>query len=546
VLTVPGTTYEPFGAKIFTALGDYWTKLYTDARLIERISEGNGLAAAQTYLEFVETVMCLDRKEMPAYHRELYIPIVIKLSERNTGQTLKIGQKPKVSVGPQTGSSLYQQGAIFTVGGPAPLKDTIPYPIHSIKFDKGIDAIHNKLFVPTSTLVSSQDFYVENNTLFIRKGLDPFESPNYPVRTVVNSNGEEDKEILLWGTNALVDQDFVYNSYGYALGRFDKNPEVYLNQLNALWDLQFVGTDIQVVKQAAAALVNVPCVKEPSEQIEVVTTGQDGQLYVVTDHHSYLVERPDTLLPHIVPGGVLYKGDYLTDAVKVYWNLDTQRFVYPANDKITLDSFLAEVPSLYLPKAVIGNYTADTGVILTWEQVPVTYEGLDDNGNWKIKFNLKTNAGKESLLWQEIWERAERDNVDLAQVFSSFITQPAGNIGSTIGSINPMQYYMDNFLKANATVVTVNFNSLPASITSLRALTRLKSVVPAHTLLITLGRLTVSELPYDLTTSGSDVVNTYDAFKVFDEANVHGSVSTATNLTYRDSNIQTKWIRRCI
>ena len=543
--TVSGTTSEPFGATIFKALGDYWSRLYTDSGLIGQISDGNGLAAAQTYLEFVETVLCLDRQNMPAYHRELYIPIVIRLSERNSGQTITIGQKPTITIGPQQEGSAYQEGDLFTIGGAAALKDALSYPMRAINFDKGIDTIHNKLFDATNSLASGQDFYIDNGSIFIRKDKDPFNDSSYLSRTVANDDGTQDQEILLWGTNALVDKDFVYTHYGYAIGRFDKDPVIYLNQINALWDLQFVGTDIQVVKQAAAALVNVPSIKEDIETVEAVTTGQDGQLYVVTDKHSYRVDRPDTLLEHIIPGAELIKGDYLTDALKVYWNLDTTRFAYPPNDKITLSSFVQEVPSLYLPKAVVGNYSADSGLVVTWEDTPITYEGLDTNGNWKIKWDMRANFGRIDLFWQEIWDRAEARNEDLAEIFADFITAPAGNIGSIVGSINPMKYYMDNFLKANASIITINFNSLPESITSLRALTRLKTAVPAHTLLLILGRLTVSELPYDLTDKGTDTVNAYDAFVVTEEANVHGAVSNDTNLTYRDGNLQTKWIRRC-
>jgi len=543
--TVAGPSFEPFSSSLFKALGDYWSRLYTDSDLIEKISDGNGLAAAQTYLEFVETVLCLDRQNMPAYHREMYIPIVLRLSERNSGQAIKIGQTPTIAVGPQAEESGYREGDIFSIGGPAAFKGTLSYPVNSIDFDKGVESLHNNLFNPTDILAASQDFYIDNGSLFIRQDKDPFESDKYAVRTIRTEDGGEDIEILLWGTNALVDKDLVYDHYGYAVGRFDKDPEAYLRQVNTLWDLQFVGTDIQVVKKAAADLVSVPSIKEDGEILEVVTAGQDGEVYAVTDKNSYRVDRPDTLLPHIVPGTVFKKGDYLTDALKVYWNLDTQRFVYPSNDKITLSSFVKEVPSLHIPKAVAGNYSADSGVIVTWGDTPLTYEGLDANGNWKIRFDMRANFGKIDLYWEEVWQRAEDNNVDLAEIFAEYITLPAGVLGGTVGSINPMQYYMDNFLKANATIITVNFDSLPDSITSLRALTRLKSAVPAHTLLIILGRLSVSELPYDLTDTGRDAVNVYEAKNITEEANVHGAASNSTNLTYRDGNLQTKWIRRC-
>jgi hypothetical protein len=543
--SVPSDNPQPYGATLFGLLGDYWTRLYSDSELLAKFSNGNGLAAAQTYLEFVETVLCLDRQNMPAYHREMFIPIVIRLSEVNTGTALKVGQKPVVTIGPQADGD-YRGGDIFKVGGNAALKDTLSYKINtSVSFDTGIDSLSNKLFSSEQTLVSGKDFYIESGVLFIDKDKDPFQADSYMIREVAGENGEVDYEILLWGTNALVDDDYTFTHYGYPLGRYDRDPVVYLNQINALWDLQFVGSDIQVVKQAIAAMINVPSIIEETETVDAITGGQDGEVYVVTDKHSYLVELPGTILPHVIPGAILYQGDYITDALKVYWNLDTARFVYPPNDKITLSSFVADVPSLYLSKAVAGNYSADSGIIVDWADSPITFEGYDENGNWKIRFPLQANFGKSDLFWQEIWDRAEANNEALQDIFADFITVPAGNVGSVVGQINPLKYYMDNFLKANATIVTINFNSLPDSITSLRALTRLKRIVPAHTLLLLIGRLAITELPYDLGESGQDTVNAYDAFIVEDEGNVHGAVSSDTNLTYRDANLKTKWIRRC-
>lgn len=544
--TVPSDNSQPYGSALFGILGDYWTRLYTDSELLSKYSNGNGLAAAQTYLEFVETVLCLDRQNMPAYHREMFIPIVIRQSEVNSGTALKIGQQPTVSIGPQTDGD-YRGGDIFRIGGNAALKNTLSYIMNTnVSFDTGIDSISNKLFTSEVTLVSGKDFYIEGNVLFIDETKDPFQSGDYLVREIPLEDGSVDYEILLWGTNALVDDDFPYVHYGWPIGgRYDKDPVIYLNQINALWDLQFVGSDIQVVKQAIAAMVNVPSVIEETEIVETIVGGQDGEVYVVTDKHSYLVELPDTILPHIIPGVTLYQGDFITDALKVYWNLDTTRFVYPQNDKITLASFVEDVPSLYLPKGVAGNYSADSGIIVDWADSPITFEGYDNNGNWKIRFPLQANFGKSDIFWQEIWDRAESNNEALQDIFADFITTPAGNVGSIVGQINPLQYYMDNFLKANATIVTINFNSLPSSITSLRALTRLKRIVPAHTLLLLIGRLAITELPYDLGESGQDTVNAYDAFVVEDEGNVHGAVSSDTNLTYRDANLKTKWIRRC-
>jgi hypothetical protein len=538
--SVPSDNPQPYGATLFGLLGDYWTRLYSDSELLAKFSNGNGLAAAQTYLEFVETVLCLDRQNMPAYHREMFIPIVIRLSEVNTGTALKVGQKPVVTIGPQADGD-YRGGDIFKVGGNAALKDTLSYKINtSVPFDTGIDSLSNKLFSSEQTLVSGKDFYIESGVLFIDKDKDPFQADSYMIREVAGENGEVDYEILLWGTNALVDDDYTFTHYGYPLGRYDRDPVVYLNQINALWDLQFVGSDIQVVKQAIAAMINVPSIIEETETVDAITGGQDGEVYVVTDKHSYLVELPGTILPHVIPGAILYQGDYITDALKVYWNLDTARFVYPPNDKITLSSFVADVPSLYLSKAVAGNYSADSGIIVDWADSPITFEGYDENGNWKIRFPLQANFGKSDLFWQEIWDRAEANNEALQDIFADFITVPAGNVGSVVGQINPLKYYMDNFLKANATIVTINFNSLPDSITSLRALTRLKRIVPAHTLLLLIGRLAITELPYDLGESGQDTVNAYDAFIVEDEGNVHGAVSSDTNLTYRDANLKTR------
>jgi hypothetical protein len=156
--SVPSDNPQPYSTTLSNVLGDYWTRLYADSELLSKISDGNGLAAAQTYLEFVETVLCLDRQNMPAYHREMFVPIVIRLSEVNTGTALKIGQQPTVSIGPQDDGD-YRGGDIFKIGGNAALKDTLSYKINTnVPFDTGIDSLSNKLFSSESTLVSGR-FY---------------------------------------------------------------------------------------------------------------------------------------------------------------------------------------------------------------------------------------------------------------------------------------------------------------------------------------------------------------------------------------------------
>ena len=79
-------------ALVFSWLGTLWSNLYEDKETIYAYCKGSSLVAAQVYLDFLELFNSFSRQDIPLFHREVWLPLLIRKSQRNLGQPIVCGQ----------------------------------------------------------------------------------------------------------------------------------------------------------------------------------------------------------------------------------------------------------------------------------------------------------------------------------------------------------------------------------------------------------------------------------------------------------------------
>jgi len=481
-------------APTFLWLGSFWTTLYTDKAFIYAYCKGNGLAAAQLYLNFLEAVNSLSRQNIPIFHREVWLPLIIRLSQQNSGDKIAVGLDPAVYVGPQPEDTVYQAKKVYPVGGNVVRSGFTVYPIISERpVVDGVSRIASAIVSTEAVLLKGTHYFVQGGEIIFREDSDPFANPAFLRREIHDeTTGVADEEILLWATDALVDLELIYNNYGYQLAFNPGSSEYGHDAVNALWDVRFKGANLTAVRRAMGALLDVPTTGVEQETVEDVVANADGSQTVITDTDVYTVAAAETIREEVVQGAVLEAGSFLSHTIHYYTKLDPARF--EAGNRLPLSQFLLDMPMLQLPVGIAGNGVRN-GLDAEWKATDITYNGDDANGNPKLSFKLGGAPADLVIFWQSIWDRAEDREESLADFFADFLwsTPPYLQIGIAVGSLNPMRFFMENFFKYNVGVAVVDFNALPEYVTSLSVFACLHRLLPAHAVLMTVAKQQVSD-----------------------------------------------------
>jgi hypothetical protein len=514
--------------------------VFQDTDTVSGYTAGSGLAAAQTFLNYLETLDILSRQSIPVFHREAWFPMLIRKSEQNRAvpNQILVDQTPDIVIGAQPGDSAYAIGQVFDIGGLAAEEGTVSYPITATGFNDGVDKICDQIGRPLVTLVKNVDYSIVENTVIFRADKDPFNDTVFPRRVVRLDDGSNDEEILLWGTDVLVDREYIFDHWGQPIDFPGSSDEIYKGATNALYDLRFTGATRALVRAAAGALLGVATVRNLEEVVEEVFTNADGTKVVATDLEVYRFGSNEEIREGIVPGAEVTIGEFLTNTVKVYGRLNPDKFLI-SNGR-TLDEFVEDVPQLYLPKGIIGGRA---GFVVSWADTDITFHGFDTNGNPKLRFEMGGSPEDLNNFWTDIWFRAQRDNVNLATVFADFLSPgPYNIIGQVAGIINPLRFYMKEFLSTNAHILVVDVAALPDYITNVDVLTPLSGALPAHTVLLVVINQTVDGESFDLGSEAGDSFATIAFGKALKDEVEFGPPSL-DQMTFDDSPVLTRFVK---
>lgn len=491
---------DKYTSELYNSLGSFWTRVYTDKDFIAGLSKANSLLLAQCYLNTLELFACLNRTDIPIFHREKWYPIVIRESQANTGDTVKlyIGITPEATIGPQPKDSVYGENTEFYIGGEAIPKDFISFPFQTNSVFSGLPCICSTILNPAKIYINGVDFIIKQGVIIFRKELNPFNPINkFPIRTVATPDGSTDKEVVLWGADALIDRNYVPDHFGYLQKNTYEDPIYGKEVTNSILELRSSGASKWLLLKSLGKLFATPVVKNESETIIDIAPSSDGYTCVITDKEVYRCRPEETLLSSVKKGAVFTRGNFLTNTVRLYFKLNPDKF-YQASG-YTIGQLVSDVPRLPLFKGFIHPDGLLSGILAPWEEVDITYEGTDRNGNPKLKFTLLGSFGTVDGYWETVWLRAESEKINIAKVLEDYIfTDASFTPGAVVGKINPMLFFIKNCLRSNLSILIVDFNALPEYIKSLNILYELNKVMAAHSLMLMIGHRTIIENQYDI------------------------------------------------
>ena len=360
---------EVFG-KLYTWLGSFWSKVYTDPDFIKHIQYGRSLELAQLYLDFLENLKLVDRNNAPVFHRERWYPLVIRKSEKNTGSlsTLKLGPNHAYlgNDAPESDTGIYPDTPdLFKLGTATEFEGLETYPVHG-HFDDVVTCIVDNIINPKVVLRKGVDFVVSGDSLAVTAANSPFApSSPFPKFDMIDTGDPDtipsDQETVLWACDTLVDVDFVNNYLGYVTQVGVDSSELGKNIVNAYWDvLNYANPECLSI--LVATLCKVPYVKEDNEVVEEVL--EDA---VITDKNTYRFVYSPVFRKKTVPGQVFKRGEYLDEAIKIL------PFV---TNVAAVDAYLAQTDNFTveatLPQVTIPGSICDSGSTITLDWTAMT------------------------------------------------------------------------------------------------------------------------------------------------------------------------------
>jgi hypothetical protein len=538
-ISIPVPNYVKNGNTLTEWLGYFWTRTYENPDFSRSVQQGQGLMAAQLYLNYLESLNIRDRNGVPVFHRERWKPVILRRSQAGTGSAslLRIGMDPTPVIGPQV-SPEFMPNTTFTIGGTAAYLDVISYPITGIT--DIATCLADNIALPATVLVRDTDFIIRENTLFFLRVRDPF-TLDFPKRIFLNENGEQDEEIILWAADAMIDLDYIYNYIGYVMGVLADSSEYYRTLLNALWDTYNDGTPMGLLYSAIGAILGEPTIIHATETVERIIEEPDVRL-VVTDRHVYRTVPAAPLRDSVVPGAVLNSGEFLTQTVRVYETLDPMKLAAVSEYGARLRT---DVSSMFFDRRLF-RAPLQFGIGADWELSDITRVGLDANGNPKLQFQLYGDPDDIRVFWETFWDYCEQHNLSSETCFSGYIDDIVSPVdGAVYGRVAPMEFFMRYFLKTNMFIIVVDRVNL--AVTSLDRnpiglLTLLRDVIPAHVLMIVVEQRIVGGEDYDLSTAGEDMTKTLA--RVTSDWATYGMPSSK-HLTYKDRQPVIRWIPTC-
>lgn len=529
------------GNRMYRWLGNFWTALFEDAALAKRAQEANGLLSAQLYLNCLETLNLLNHNKAPVFHRERWHAITLDERQRNTGKALAVklsGSNPPV-IGPQT-EAPYAVDRLLEIGGYAALTGVTSYPLPDATLVGTAGVLVDDIVNPQHVLLRDVDFRIENETILFYNNNDPF-TLGFPTQRVLTGNGDEHVQVVLWLSDALFDRNYVFNYMGAIFNIRDASSPFYAAYLSALWDLYASGASIALFRAGVAALLDEPAILEDAERVETILTTPGRDTQVITDKHVYDISSLASLHSTIRVGVTLTRGTLLTDTVRIYDNLDPTRLTADGNDAAT---FRLDTNVLFLPP---GFFRAQIkrGLGITLQMQDLIYAGADANGNPKLRFTLYGAEDDVEAYWADFWNYCQQRGISSQTCFETHLRGTLiAKEGAVWGQLSPVEYFLANFLKAQAVVIAVDSARLSAAGRSaLHLLTALKPALPAHICLFVVERQELTPEIYDM---GAELGDARVPAWVTPLNEIAGpSEFVKTRLTYGQAQPVVRWIPTC-
>lgn len=517
----PGSDLDR-GKNLLALLGTYWSRTYGASDQLMSYVTATANTVTQTHRNLLELVAALSRYDVPLFHRETLVPIVIRKSQINSTvtNTIKFDRN----------SALFDSGVNFDRPATSSLY-AFPLPAKLVR----VGQIFNKITFPTVAFLPNIDFYVDEEIGALIFSDNPFENASLTRRAVVDGD-LSDEEITLWGFCADYDYDYVFNQFAYAVGVKLKTSQGYKDLMNAIFESFLAGgAAASSLDLALAAICNIPLVRDPEETIEAVRHDAYG-LFIATDKNIYRFSADAE--PLVTEGQRVFAGQPLIDGFDVnefrpgmyFQNMDdsvpvyrqavtnfltTHGFDYLETE--TEDDIILNTAAVCPPrKKDLAAIALDNGFIsacfygdLVFEnrEVPLhvvtnhpsgyTYVHFDLNGlpaDVRRFFDEVHVRGIELLNTDEECHPSKRKIGTLAHLLDRrryAETEPKEEHLPT--SINPLRFLVENVLRNNVFIVRITISALGQKQLGLYNIRSLRQLLPPQTAMIVVFELTAPQ-----------------------------------------------------
>ena len=384
---IPLPLHTGFAADVRDALGAFWSSVFRDRELVDATVSARVLSACQAYIDVMEALSLRDHSGMPVFHREHWHPLLIRLSERNTGCGLVLGME-SAKLGPQPAGSIYLEDSVFVIGGNAEFSKVNTYPLDpSARNLVSVGTcICDAIGAPLHVLFPGRDFMLRDGVLLVRKEQDPFAAGGYRI-----VEDGDDRIAVVWVCDAALDREHVGDFLAYPLGFDTPSTPVAARLLSALWDVVVYGLTPRHLNLLLGALFDVPTVPRDTVVESVTTSGATDT--VVTGDGVYSLPS-GTKVDCVSPGAALKAGTFLTGDLKVYHGISQ-----PELEELVANGALSSVT--FPPGSVAGV------------DVPVTISNrtsyLASASGLYQWFQLNANDSFNSPFWTAVKARTTPD-----------------------------------------------------------------------------------------------------------------------------------------
>lgn len=416
------------GQSLFSLLGLFWQRIYSDPDFAKRYCWALGQLSAQTEQAKNEAKSASGRRLLPAFRRERWLQVVLSPITKNAGDAAKVElSKSGPEIGPQSEESGNIAGMIPIIGpGPSVSgQTTYKFPVDVVS----AESLHERAFDPEVILLPGKDFGIGAGSISFEHGEDP--SSDGRFRKDVDGGGT-----VVWLKNAMVDRNYVADYVGYAMGMQLPSTIRNLETVNAFWDLVNDGASASRLLYFVCKALGVPCAEHTPETVLSVSGSKDSGYAVSTDAGAYACSS----LPCVSAGSVLFRGEPLVPAVRLVEDLSQLS------------------GALFLRKGFFAS-GLESGIGFSADKSDVVFRGRDSNGNPKLSFDVYGSAKDVETFFLDCWRRCEDSKEDMSRLLGVFVLENA-EPGDVVGRISPLRFFADNLAGLNIVIVDVDASLL--------------------------------------------------------------------------------------
>jgi hypothetical protein len=459
-------------ATLIGFLGGFWRDTYQGQDLLAEFLHARGQLAKQTFARLQEAIDCRGRFSIPVFKYKNWVPLVL--------------DSTTVKSFPNTygENTYYGDGSAYGVRSASlPFVYPIDYSISDCLL------IANRVTDTSVSLVKGIDFHIDNENHLISFKKNPFLRDDLQKETA--SDGTE--SITLWMFRPSIDDEYIYNHFGYVVKLWGKSSQSYKDLVNHVYDSIVLGTSFGRTVDAICAITGIPVAKGNETVIEVYKDSR-SQL-VLTDKNAYRVSDLATVT--VAPGDELKVDQAICDSLEIF---EFNRGEYPES-----------ITGLSLnPGLLPGNYLNDLGFLNSDSATEITY---DDNGVIDIRFPIGGHPFDVEAFWEEVHSRGVASGTTLANLLDTRTNKEGDPVESNLpSSINPFGFLAANVLRNSAFVVSIKTQAIMPNGVGLDKLGYIQRLIHPHTAMILLITMPFIEedaiIDYEETISNMEVADT--------------------------------------